>query len=414
MRDHRQQCVEQTLRPRHSFILLLLYWFAVPGCGQIVGPSSVRITYVPDGPVPAGSVVQIRAFPSDGVEWSSSDTTVASISERGVLWARRPGTVVITVRRSGSSDVATITAGSRADGKIVFRRGSEIRAVRLDGVGETVVLKYPAIPGQSGTLFLGDVSPDGDRIAFFWQDATGSGIYVSRLDGSEVTKVGGEGGWPLQFTADGKRIIFQSHGLREVDLQTNTVRTLWDEEPPRPDGGRLTRIGAFALSADMKLIYFAGTTEGFPHDPGLGALQSVDSLYSANIDDIRGTRNVLAPELGRKYPPITGAIPPSEIVIISRITVDPQGKRLLVSHSRGLFRVDLPGPGQGATFEPIDLPRGAAWEPAFAPDGSSRIVGVKTQFSEVDEGISIVDLTSRRVSSIIQRIDNYSYPIWAR
>jgi hypothetical protein len=401
-------------------LIMIRVWsglLLLAGCGWLTDPDrELRITAAPDSPIPAGTVFQLEASPGGGIEWSSSDTTVASVSERGVLWGREEGAVTIVARLGSDSASVEVEVGPPGDGKIAFVSGG-IRLVRPDGEAETLVVPYPLFPGASGAFGAIDISPDGNTLAFSWAGLDSTGLYFGRLDGTGIVKVldGLAGG---VFTAGGERMIIHYNGLREFDLKTGRLRLLWEKEPPGEDGAYLSRIGSFALSPDAKFIYFAGTTEGFPYKPGLGLIQSVDSLYVAELSDIRGTRRAIAPELGQDVGSDSPYAPKPPRIFLHRVSINPAGTRLLVVRSLSpwccVYLVELSGPMEVARVEPLDLPLGAVWNPAFAPDGSDRFVAVQTEFVEADEGLAVVDLATLEVTPIIQRFDVFGPPIWRR
>ncbi len=110
----------------------------------------------PEGPVYAGTRVRASAAarseerPRPGAEiaWTSSDTSVAAVSDHGLVQARRPGEVTLTATSegvSGSAEVRVVEnpvrrvemAGPAGD-TVTVGRPAELEARALDGADEPV------------------------------------------------------------------------------------------------------------------------------------------------------------------------------------------------------------------------------------------------------------------------------------
>jgi trimeric autotransporter adhesin len=101
-----------------AFATLLLFAMIVGCNGFFVDPTLTSITVGPTATINQGATVQESAVGTfndgstktlTGVQWSSSSSTVASVSSGGVVTGNAPGTATITGAYQASSGTSSIT-----------------------------------------------------------------------------------------------------------------------------------------------------------------------------------------------------------------------------------------------------------------------------------------------------------------
>lgn len=168
-----------------------------------------------------GEALQLTATPRDaqgnpitglGIQWTTSDESIARIAWGGQVTAIRTGTATITARVHGKEASATVTvtasypydllyAGVAGQSNVeIFRR--DIR----DAAGQPMRLLPANTPAG-----MPRPSPDGGRIAFLAAVQGQPGIYVVNRDGSGLRAIVTAGGGSLgafSWSPDGTRIAY--------------------------------------------------------------------------------------------------------------------------------------------------------------------------------------------------------------
>jgi len=111
----------------HSLLALCTLGFFVASCGERTVAGVDRAATIDISPerttVAVGESMSLEVSVRDqlgdslgvtSIHWSSSDTSIARVSESGVVSARKPGEVTIAATFQGVSDVATVRVTSSA------------------------------------------------------------------------------------------------------------------------------------------------------------------------------------------------------------------------------------------------------------------------------------------------------------
>ena len=202
-----------------------------------------------------------------GMQWTSSDPAVATVSALGEVTAIRAGTATITVRVHEKTASAEVAVTAQYPFNLLYSAPDEGALtlfeldVRQSGVAPTRLLPPGAWGGEVR------VSPDGSRIAFVGSVGTESGLFVMNRDGSELKRIVSLQNGPVlspTWSPDGTKIAYQvlttgSHsdiwvafpsGAHPMNLTIdlgNTDQTTPSWSPMLPDG--TSRI-AFVHRAD--------------------------------------------------------------------------------------------------------------------------------------------------------------------
>jgi Tol biopolymer transport system component len=165
-----------------------------PACGgvPIWSPDSRSIACYTGGPL------SIDVVDVDG--HAAPEPLVHRTSGTGFSWSPDGHRIVYADKTEGRPGLFVVNTGGTP-------RSTEIELrPQPSGPAEGRLAHGPTFRGPHW-------SPDGSRIAFQWDDGTGSDewIYVMRPDGTGVTRVGR--GWITGWSPDGRRLAF-TRGLR--------------------------------------------------------------------------------------------------------------------------------------------------------------------------------------------------------
>jgi uncharacterized protein YjdB len=183
-----------------------------------------------------------------GVQWSSSDPSVATVDQSGKVMAVGWGhaTVVAATSWGGGDSAAVFVQG---DLLVTSTRtgDGDIYGVDLSDLESLV-----RITSTSGAEVASSYSPDGTRIAYIATSDAGADVHVMNADGSNPQRLTftneSEGG--PQWTPDGSHIVYQVTTRRESSIWimgadgsepkplTNTSQ--WNDQPTvSPDGASI-------------------------------------------------------------------------------------------------------------------------------------------------------------------------------
>jgi hypothetical protein len=203
--------------------------------------------------------------PADRVTWSSSNPTVAQVSDG-----------VVTPVGVGRVEIIGSTPWGNADTAVVFVQGRLLFTMLRDGNTDI----YSVAPTEPGTMYpviefpaqekSPAFSPDGTRIAFVSDGSQNDEIYVADADGSNprrITQNTSADDHPT-WTPDGRQIVFESTGA-------SGVPQIWIMNADGSNGRQLTQDDKGsrqpALSKDGQ-IAFVSDKEG------------TDDIYLMNLD----------------------------------------------------------------------------------------------------------------------------------
>ncbi len=156
-RRHVARCGADGVR-RH-FGLLLAVVLAIVSCTEptvVDNPVATIQLTPPTSSVRAGSTVTLVARPTDvegqlvdvgAIAWSSSNTTIATVSTTGVVSARAPGEARIAASAMGKSATATVTVMAREVAAVVVTPATISMRVGVSGP-----LNAQTIDADGGTL----------------------------------------------------------------------------------------------------------------------------------------------------------------------------------------------------------------------------------------------------------------------
>ena len=196
------------------------------------------------------------------------NTNEIVFSSRGSLWrlaipSDAPPMRIPFIGEDGS--MPTIAGGSaRTPARLVYvRSNSDANIWRIDtpGPGKAGRLSDAVTVASTRMDFLGDLSPDGTRIAFVTNRSGANEIWLAEANGSnpiQLTAMGGPMTATPRWSPDGKLIAFQSSAEGQSEIYTIPS-----------DGGKARRITTHAandhvpsFSHDGRSIYFSSTRTG--------------------------------------------------------------------------------------------------------------------------------------------------------
>jgi Tol biopolymer transport system component len=168
-----------------------------------------------------GDVHQFVATPRDadgapiaglGMQWTSSDATVAAVSAVGVVTGVRPGSATITVRVHGKTASAVVTIVASYSYDLLYsdydNGGLQLFALDFSQASATPARLLPAGTWAEEAR----PSPDGSKITFVGSVDGMQGIYVMNRDGSALKRIVAPLAGPVSsptWSPDGMKIAFQ-------------------------------------------------------------------------------------------------------------------------------------------------------------------------------------------------------------
>lgn len=236
------------------------------------------------------------------VAWSSSDVSVATVSERGVVTALRPGTASITVTSNGHSDAVTVTARSAVPsdvGEMVttwFARSDAARIAIVDGRLEVFALRSgdPTPPAPWPHPDVAHVAFAGERIGLLSDVVDGLGTFrvldphtewrllgiahvrSFQLLDDRIAQLDGDGALRLRQGLDGDWVTVEESGVAEFRLDGERIVILQDDGALRakddlanPWTTLATGVRSFVLHDDRIAVLL---------EEGDGSLQVKDGL----------------------------------------------------------------------------------------------------------------------------------------
>jgi trimeric autotransporter adhesin len=175
-----------------AFATLLLF-AGVVGCnGFFVDPVLTSIAVGPTANINQGNTVQESAIGtyndgstktlSSGTQWSSSDTTIASVSNSGLVTGTSPGSATITAAFQATSGTASITVSI-----------GNVTALKITPPSGTVAVNGTSAPFFANATVAGDSTPVDVSPTATWttSDPTNITINVPTTIGVGVTFTAG-------------------------------------------------------------------------------------------------------------------------------------------------------------------------------------------------------------------------------
>ncbi|MDX1745013.1 MAG: Ig-like domain-containing protein [Halobacteriales archaeon] len=208
-------------------------------------------------------------FAGADMKWGSSDPTVATVSDDGLVTARAEGSARISVTSGTVSESIPVTVSF---GLIAFtsqRDGSSnIFVMKSDGSQQTNLTNSTWLDAHPVW------SPDGTKIAFVSQRNGNSDIYVMNADGSnpvQLTSNAANDDWP-SWSPDGRRIAFastrvgpfadiyvmQADGSNKVNI-TNSSSSVDIAPSWSPDGSKIVFSRAAGSDLDIWVMHADGS-----------------------------------------------------------------------------------------------------------------------------------------------------------
>ncbi|QXV66669.1 Ig-like domain-containing protein [Mucilaginibacter sp. 21P] len=235
------------------FFLILLYIIPVMFSGCVknaeIQPDAITLNYT-DLTLQVGSGKQLLASKYDATQiiWTSSDNTVASIDEKGVIVALKEGTTTMTAK-SKQHNITAIC---------------QVKVIPMVIEGKDIGI------GADGSVFI--IGTD--------STSAGSGYSISKLVNNKLTKLPDCGAVRVAVTPDGTPwVINKDHKVLKYS------GTAWIEQP-----GTATDIAIGANGA----IFAIGNIETSP--TGGNNIMSWTGSNWENKPDCAGTRIAVAPD----------------------------------------------------------------------------------------------------------------------
>jgi trimeric autotransporter adhesin len=178
-----------------AFGTLLLFALGLGCNGFFVDPVLTSIAVGPTATINQGATVQESAIGtyndgstqtlSSGVQWSSSSTTTAGVSNSGLVTGAAPGTATITAAYQATSGTASITVS--LGNVTALKITPQTNTVTINGTTATPFFAYATVAGDSTPI---DVSP---TATWTVSDPTNFTINVPTTTGVGVTITAGSG-----------------------------------------------------------------------------------------------------------------------------------------------------------------------------------------------------------------------------
>ena len=187
---------KKKLQLASAFATLLLFALGVGCNGFFVDPVLTSIAVGPTATINQGATVQESAIGTyndgstktlgSGVEWSSSATTTASVSNSGLVTGNSPGTATITAAYQATSGTSSITVSL---GNVTALKISPLNAtIAINGT--QTFFAYATVTGDPTPV---DVSPnanwtvsDPTNFTITLPTATGVGVTITAGSGATV------------------------------------------------------------------------------------------------------------------------------------------------------------------------------------------------------------------------------------
>lgn len=256
---------------------------------MILAPGETETLYVQ--PIP-------DSIPSDEIEYTSSDTTIATVNEYGAIKAKKEGLAVVTVSISDSdisktctvkvvnSDYETESYTSSISAKLTDAEGAPLADRTLQFQGENSTKSYISTTGSSGTFQYEAIEPGEYQIYLLdsYGDFSATGTMILRqgwnnlvisvsgmnLSVSYGTDTGGFGKLSLSQTAV-KMAPGETYSI-EILQNSSPIQPTWSEielSSDNPDvatvdgTGNITgkRVGITNINIKTKDGSFSATCE---------------------------------------------------------------------------------------------------------------------------------------------------------
>lgn len=335
-----------------------------PSERQVVSVSLDAIT----ASIEEGGTRQFVATPRDadgepigglGMQWSSTEATIAAVNSIGVVTGIRPGAATITVRVHGVTAQASVAVFAQYDYDLVYSQefGAATELVRLNfsqpEATSTRLLPEGTSAGEAR------ISPDGTKIVFTGRVDGVQGIYVANRDGSQLTRIVTRETGPVvhpTWSPDGSKIAYQTH-------TGSASPTRYDIYIVNADG-----TNPVNLTADL------GSTDQYA--PSWSPLLADGTSRIAFVHHAGGTQRVWTMRAdGTDRKQITSGAhdvmpawsPNGQTLVFSRTTAFVNGD---------LWLVDANGTNERAVMVAVSL-AGPQSFPSFTPDG--RMIGFASQ-----------------------------------
>jgi hypothetical protein len=209
---------------------------------------------------------------ASGLEWFTSNATVARVSTDGTIEALTPGRATISAQPKGGQPVQALVVVT-GDLLVSSTRGGKYGIYTMTTAAPEVLL--PVIADSFANSVDGTWSPDRTRMVFA-SDRFGSGnfdIFVADADGRNPVRLTTDPAVDQQpeWTPDGSQIVFVSgrSGSRQVYSM-------------KPDGSEVRQLTSLPGGADQPVVSPDGSRIAFTGYPGARDGQS--DIYTVALD----------------------------------------------------------------------------------------------------------------------------------
>jgi len=208
----------------------------------------VGVSFVDDTGRPFG--------PANGLRWSTSAPTVATVDNDGAMLATGLGQALVTATTTwGKTDTVRVFVQNEL--LVVSTRGGN---ADLYTISRSAPGAFNRLTSNPASDVSASYSPDGSAIAFVSTRDKNQEIYIMDADGSNprrITNTAGGEDTP-RWTADGRQIVYASNATGSYQV--------WIMNVDGTDAKRLTEGAAFnsqpTVSPDGKSIAFTSTRDG--------------------------------------------------------------------------------------------------------------------------------------------------------
>lgn len=150
----------------------------LPASGTVIGVGQSQFTYVEHDSIPSSTRIRLD---SRDLQWSSSNPSIASVDDAGIISAHAPGEVVITARFGELTDSATLRVAGTVTTHAVTVPGQGLRRYVLWSPEVTAAVARPLVLAMHGG---GGTPSIHASMTLLNTLAAGEGYHVAYLEGT--------------------------------------------------------------------------------------------------------------------------------------------------------------------------------------------------------------------------------------